>query len=164
MTKDFMTTGEQFLLDLDELIMQVRKHLKEQTLHPAWDYRLDAVLSILLDNLFYGSVLYGERELEKKLRQYGMDEIQAIKSSRLFFSILQNSLNLSSPEELGHGLFEYQLFIEHSALLVRRSEMSRRTPYSTTTIEIMANAIEQSIQCGDYVPERLRRVVAERRH
>lgn len=164
MARDFMDTGEHFLLDLDELIVQVRARLTDQTPIPPWNTRVEPLLTGMLNSLFYGSVLHGERELEKKLKEYGFEEMEAIRSSRFFFKLLQNSLGMNSPVEMGDGLFDYQLLLEESCVVVHRAKMTPRPRRTPTSLEMMAHAIDESIQCGDYVPERLRRLVAERHH
>lgn len=163
---EFMATDERFLVDLDEVVCVLRRIVEEEAGAVFWANMGEQMLVRMLDSLFYGSLLSGERLMEQMFKERGASELAAIKGSRLAYTTLVRCLGLEQAEQLGTGFFEYQLLPEINALLVFRVEMdlgARSVRARVNDTDLYLLELEQSIDAGDYVPERLRRIVTERR-
>lgn len=115
---DLNTLDRPALFDIRNTFELVREALVEHLGPSAWYSSMSVILNLAFDHLFHGSVLAGEREIEKRLIKYGLSQIDSVRLSRDIYTWIARDIMID-PETLTTKLdFEYRYISEQMLLVI----------------------------------------------
>lgn len=154
------TTGHAFLVDVDETHEYLAQVFAEEMGTHPFPGVIETIVSDLLLYTFCGDQVEGERVLERRLLRLHFGELQSIKIARRAYELLYQTMGIQGQRQL-LGSFDYHYDKERRLVLVRGTLTPKRQ--YRQDIDATLAELEQLIANGDYVPERLRRLVHEHR-
>lgn len=100
------------LFDIRRTHDRLREAMKEHLGPAVWYSSISTILNLALDHFFHGSILAGEREVEKRLIKYGLSFEDAVKLSRKVYDELRAEFILPGGDNICSIDCEYRYYSE----------------------------------------------------
>lgn len=147
-----------YVFDLSTLYHEVRSYLHEQT-GAAFVDRVNRVIDDIYLYIFEGEQHRGEQVLARTFQELMVTPATIRPYIHRFFSIAYESIGVGNANQLVLMEYKYQLADNRESIMVVRPRSSRARAANPLTS--MIDNLEKSIAEGDYVPERIRRLLDE---
>jgi hypothetical protein len=159
-----------FLYDMESAVEVIRGAIVDAIGPYTFEPMYMRLFEYAIDYVFQGRISMAERHIEKQLMHHGVAHYNAIIASRKVFERIFEIFEVDNEAAFTGANYDYRIYHDERQVSVMKSNRNKVKGFnfltrSETNVETMIAEIQQTIDEGGYVPDRMRRILDEhRRH